>query len=419
MRRSTYLKLATNILVHSKIRSWLTIIGIVIGVGSVITIMALSDSMAADMEDRFADMDLTLIQITPGYSHASAGGPGGGPPGMGGGSSSSSSSDDDDPELTKKDIQALKAVGNIDYIYGQISGSDLEVYFMGETADLSVTGVDNQVWQYTVTYELESGRLLDASDSNVVVIGYGIAHDMFDDEVGLNRVLTIEGKSYRVVGILAEDESDNAIIMPIDAAVEIIEDAENNVYDTIVVKASDTDYVETVVEDIEERLMLSRGIMDEDDRDFSVSDSLSQAESASEMMESMTIFLGAIAGVSLVVGSVGIANTMFTSVMEKTKEIGTMKAIGAKNKDILMIFLFNSALVGFVGGVLGILLSLVLTSLMPYLGISMMRSSMGSTVAPDLMLMGISIAVFIGVLSGVIPAFNASKMKPVDALRYE
>lgn len=416
MRRSTCLKLAANILVHSKIRSWLTIIGIVIGVGSVVTIMSLSDSMAADMEERFEDMDLTLIQVSPGYTRAMSA-MGGGPPGGGPGGGSSSSSDD--AELTDKDIQAMKLVGNIDHIYGQISGSDLEVYFMGQTADLSVTGVDPQVWQYTVTYEMDSGRLLDATDNNVVVIGYRIAHEMFDQDIGLNRVLTIEDRSCRVVGILADGESDNAIIMPIESAVEIMEDAEQGVYDRIIVKADDVENVETVVAAIEERLLISRHIMDEDDRDFSVSDSLSQAESASEMMGSMTLFLGAIAGVSLVVGSVGIANTMFTSVMEKTREIGTMKAIGARNRDILTIFLFNSALVGFVGGVLGILLSLVLTSLMPYLGISMMRSGMGSTIAPDLMLMGISIAVFIGVLSGVIPAYNASKMKPVDALRYE
>lgn len=415
MRRSTYLKLATNILVHSKIRSWLTIIGIVIGVGSVVTIMALSDSMEADMESRFADMDLTLISVTPGYTKAQSS-MGGGPPGQGGGDSSSSS---DDTELTDKDVMAIKLVENIDYIYGQISGSDLEVYFMGKTADLSVKGVDPQVWQYTVTYDVESGRLLDATDNNVVVIGYKIAHDMFDQEVGLNRVLTIEGKSFRVVGILEDGESDNSIIMPIGAAVEIIEDAEQDVYDSIVVKADDVDNVETVVDAIEGKLMISRHIIDDDDRDFTVSDSLSQAESASEMMESMTLFLGAIAGVSLLVGSVGIANTMFTSVLEKTKEIGTMKAIGAKNGDILMIFLVNSALVGFVGGVLGIVLSLLLTSMLPYLGISIMRSSMGSTIAPDLMLLGISIAVGIGVLSGVIPAYNASKMKPVDALRYE
>lgn len=414
MRRSTYLKLATNILVHSKIRSWLTIIGIVIGVGSVVTIMALSDSMEADMESRFADMDLTSITVTPGYTKAQSGfGPG---PGSGGGDSSTSSSDE---ELTDKDIMAIKLVENIDYIYGKISDSGMEVYFMGETADLSVQGVDPQIWQYTVTYDLESGRLLEATDNNAVVIGYKIANEMFDDEVGINRVLTIEGKSFRVVGVLEDGESDNSIIMPIDAAVNIIDDAEDDVYDSIVVLADDSDNVETVVEAIEEKLMISRHIINDDDRDFTVSDSLSMAESASEMMSSMTLFLGAIAGVSLVVGSVGIANTMFTSVMEKTKEIGTMKAIGAKNIDILMIFLVNSALVGFVGGVLGIVLSLGLTSMLPYLGISIMRSSMGSTIAPNLMLMGILLAVGIGVLSGVIPAYNASKMKPVDALRYE
>nr|WP_321498318.1 ABC transporter permease [uncultured Methanolobus sp.] len=407
MRKSTYFKLATNILVHSKIRSWLTIIGIVIGVGSVITIMALSDSMSAEMEEQFADMDLTNIQITPGYSKASSSF---GPPGMGGGGSST-----DDAELTDKDIRAIKLLENIDYIYGQISDSGLEVYFMGETAELSVTGVDTQVWQYTVTYDLEAGRFLEATDNRVVVIGYDIAHEMYDQEVGLNRVLTIEGKSFRIVGILAEDEDDNAIYMPIDAAIDIIDDAEEDVYDTIVVKASDTDYVETVVEAIEEKLMISRHIVNEDDRDFSVTDSLSMAESASEMMDTMTIFLGAIAGVSLVVGSVGIANTMFTSVMEKTKEIGTMKAIGAKNGDILMIFLMNSALVGFVGGVLGILLSVILAILVTYTGII----SSTVTVSFDLMLLGVSIAIFVGVLSGVIPAYNASKMRPVDALRYE
>jgi putative ABC transport system permease protein len=412
MRLSTCFKLALNILIHSKLRSWLTIIGIVIGVGSVVTIMALSDSMSADMEEQFADMDLTTIQVTPGYTKASSGG---GPPGRGGMGGSSSS----DAELTDRDISAMKLIENIDYTYGQVSGSDMDVYFMGETAELSVTGVDSQVWQYTVTYDMESGRLLEAADNNVVVIGYGVAHQIFDQEIGLNRALTIEGKTFRVVGVLDKGESDNSIIMPIDSAVDIIDDAEEDVYDTVIVKASDTKHVETIVDTIEEKLMISRHIANEDDRDFSVSDSLSMADSATEMMDSMTLFLGAIAGVSLVVGSVGIANTMFTSVMERTKDIGTMKAIGAKNRDIMMIFLINSALVGFVGGVLGILLSFVLTALMPMLGISMMRSSMGMTVAPDLIGIGIGIAVFVGILSGVVPAYNAAKMKPVDALRYE
>ncbi|KGK99724.1 ABC transporter substrate-binding protein [Methanococcoides methylutens] len=410
MRYKTYLKLAANILFHSKIRSWLTIIGIVIGVGSVVTILAISDSMEEDMESRFADMDMTSLTITPGYTKASSAM--GMRPGDSGGGSSA-----DDAELTDKDVMALKLVGNVDYLYGQISGKE-DVYYLGESADLSITGVDSQVWQYTTSYTAASGRLLEASDNYVAVIGDRIANDMFDQPISLNQVISINGQSVRVVGILESGDNDNGIIMPIDAAVEIIEDAEDDVFDSIIVKVDDIDNVDTVREDVEEKLMISRHVT-ESDRDFSVSDPEAQLESATEMMDSMSLFLAAIAGVSLVVGSVGIANTMFTSVMERTRDIGTMKAIGAKNRDILMIFLFNSAMVGVVGGVLGILLSLVLTSMLPSLGLSIMRSSMGSTLSPELIAIGISIAICVGIISGVVPAYNASKMKPVDALRYE
>lgn len=394
--------MALSILYHSKIRSWLTIIGIVIGIGAVVTIMSLSDSLSAEMESSLSDMDLTLITITPGYTRASSAM---GPPGMGGTTST-------DAELTNKDIRALKLIDNIEYISGLISGSE-SVYYMGKSATISINGVDPQVWQYMYTYDLESGRLLDPTDKYVAVIGYNIANEMYDDPISLNRIITINGKSVRVVGILASGEDDYTVFMPIDAAVELIENAEPDVYDSIVVKADDVDNVETVKGNVETKLMISRNVMNEDDRDFSVSDMLSMAESFEEMLSSMSLFLGAIAAVSLVVGSVGIANTMFTSVLEKTKEIGTMKAIGATNFDIMMIFLFNSALVGFVGGVIGILLSVIVTSLLgPLLQISI-------TVAPYLVILGVSIAVVIGVISGVVPAYNASRMRPVDALRYE
>ena len=134
------------------------------------------------------------------------------------------------------------------------------------------------------------------------------------------------------------------------------------------------------------------------------------------MTSTMTLFLGAIAAVSLLVGAVGIANTMFTSVLEKTKEIGTMKAIGAKNRDILMIFLFNSGMVGLVGGILGVMLGAIVSA-----GLQSMMGSMtaGGGLSIDLMVEGLLLAVSIGVISGVIPAYRASKLKPVDALRYE
>ena len=130
--------------------------------------------------------------------------------------------------------------------------------------------------------------------------------------------------------------------------------------------------------------------------------------------------MGAIAAVSLLVGAVGIANTMFTSVLEKTKEIGVMKAIGARNFDIMTIFLLNSALVGFVGGILGIALGSAISSFLPKLITSLGPGGPVKTVIPtSLLIEALLISISIGMIAGAIPAYRASKLKPVDALRYE
>ncbi|KKH96889.1 ABC transporter substrate-binding protein [Methanosarcina sp. 1.H.T.1A.1] len=415
MRNATYVKMALNMLLHSKLRSWLTIIGIVIGVGAVVGIISLGDAMEASVQSSLSDMDLTSITITPGYSGAQSRMPGHG----GGGDRGDTTTD---VELTDDDIDALQGIDGIMYVTGQISGNE-EVTYTGESSTLSITGVDPQVWKYMNSLEVDSGRLLEPADKYVAVIGSGIASGIFDQDIGINQVITINGKSVRVVGILAEEggSEDRKIYIPIDSAVNLLEDAEKDVFDSIRVKAESEDVVDTVVEDIEEKLMVSRQIHQEKDRDFSVSASKSMAESVTEMTSSITLFLGAIAAVSLLVGAVGIANTMFTSVLEKTKEIGTMKAIGAKNRDILMIFVFNSAMVGFVGGVFGVMLGGFISTLFPYLGLTLMRGagSSSSSLSPGLMAFGLGLAILIGVVSGAVPAYRASKLKPVDALRYE
>ena len=414
MRNSTYLKMGLNMLVHSKLRSWLTIIGIVIGIGSVVGILSLGDAMQEQVQARLAEMDLTKITISPGYSRASSNMPGPGGGGGGGGGTTT------DVELTKKDISALRGLDGIQYIEGEISGSEPIVY-AAQNATLSITGVDPQNWKYMTTLETQSGRLLEPGDTYVAVIGSGIASGTYDQDIGVNQVITVNGKAVRVIGILSEEGSgDRAIYMPINAAVTLIDDAQEDVYDTILVKAKSEDLVDGLMEDIVDKLMVSRHIAREEDRDFTVSASKSMAESVTEMTSSMTLFLGAIAAVSLLVGAVGIANTMFTSVLEKTKEIGTMKAIGAKNRDILMIFLFNSAMVGLVGGILGVILGAFVSTLFPLLGMKMMGGSSSSMyLSPKLMVFGLTLAVLIGVISGVVPAYRASKLKPVDALRYE
>ena len=407
MRNSTYLRMGLNMLVHSKLRSWLTIIGIVIGVGSVIGIISLGDSMQANVQSKLAEMDLTKISITPGYSKASSNMPG--PPGMGGSST--------DATLTDKDMRALQGLDSIQYKEGEISGSE-KVKYLGQTATLSITGVDPQVWKYMTTLKTSSGRLLEPADKYVAVIGSKVANEIFDHNIGINQVITINNKSVRVVGILKEEGmgDDSKIYMPIDGAVDLITDAKKDVYDSITVKAKSEDQVDGLLEDIKKRLMISRHINQEKDRDFTLSASKSMASSVTSMTSTMTLFLGAIAAVSLLVGAVGIANTMFTSVLEKTKEIGTMKAIGAKNRDILMIFLFNSGMVGLVGGILGVMLGAIVSA-----GLQSMMGSMtaGGGLSIALMVEGLLLAVSIGVISGVIPAYRASKLKPVDALRYE
>jgi putative ABC transport system permease protein len=412
MRNSTYLKMGLNMLMHSKLRSWLTIIGIVIGVGSVIGIVSLGDAMQANVQSKLSELDLTKITITPGYTKASSNTHMHGPSGVGGSTST-------DVELTKDDIDALRGLDSIQYIEGEISGSE-EVKYIGQNATLPITGVDPQKWKYMTTLKTKSGRLLEPADKNVAVIGSDVASGIYDHDIGINQIITINNKSVRVVGILQEEGmgGDSIIYMPVNGAVDIITDAKKNVYDSISVKAKNEDQVDGLVEDIEKKLMISRHINKEDDRDFTVTASKSLADSVTEMMSSMTLFLGAIAAVSLLVGAVGIANTMFTSVLEKTKEIGTMKAIGAKNRDILMIFLFNSAMVGLVGGILGVILGAFVSSGLQ----AMMGSEMtggGSGLSIPLMFEGLSLAVLIGVISGVVPAYRASKLKPVDALRYE
>ncbi|MCK5484767.1 MAG: ABC transporter permease, partial [Desulfobacterales bacterium] len=259
-------------------------------------------------------------------------------------------------------------------------------------------------------------RMLDSADQNVIIIGASLADNYFDQPLGINKAIDIEGSSFRIVGIL--DDRSTSIIMPIQMAYQVMDGREKDIYDSIIVKIRDEENVDAVVEKIESKLMITRHVT-ESDRDFTVTSNMQIMEMRSEMMGSVSLFLTAIAAVSLLVGVVGITNTMFTSVLEKTKEIGIMKAIGARNKDILAIFLFNAGLIGLVGGIIGVFLGIFLSGAMPYLlgDVSIMRG--GTIVSLNVVILALSISVLVGMIAGAIPAYQGSRLKPVDALRYE
>jgi putative ABC transport system permease protein len=422
MRFKKSFQLALNILIHSKLRSWLTIIGIIVGIAAVVAIVSMSQGAQKQLEERLGSLGADILTISPGLQRAAGGGFGGGDGGPPGTSSSSTSAES--KNLTIKDIIVLKSISNIEYVMGQVSGEADVVYSSKTAKNTNVNGVDISVWKDITTEKLSSGRFLTNGDMYSVVIGQRIAEDMFGKEIPLNSKILIEGKSFNVVGILSEGST---IYMPINVARTILDDVGEEEFDSISVKIGDVTLANQTVTDITKKLMLSRGILKENKKDFTVTNPIAMQETMAATMSTMTLFLTAIAAISLFVGAIGIANTMFTSVLEKTREIGIMKAIGAKNKDIMSIFLLNSGLIGLVGGIGGIIVgSFVSTAISSYAGIGsstggrgMMNMFSSSYVSIQLILGALLFSMLIGMIAGAIPAYRASKLNPVDALRYE
>lgn len=412
MRIKKSIELAWNMLTNSKLRSWLTIIGIVIGIGAVIAIMAISEGASASLEASLGGLGADIITVSPGFTQAVSG--------MGRLKDTSSDLDEDQENLTKKDTVVLRSIDNVEYVMGIVSAM-ASITYEGKSVNQNVKGVETDNFEDFMTVDLIYGRHLQKSDVSSVVIGAKLAEETFDG-INLNRYIEIEEKQFKVVGIL---ESGTDIYIPIAKARDLLEDVGEDEFDSINVKVKDVEIAEETVEEILKRLMMSRGILKETERDFSVTSMKEVQDSISEMMGTLTLFLSAIAAISLLVGAVGISNTMFTSVLEKTNEIGIMKAIGAKNRDIMAIFLFNSGMIGLVGGIGGVVVGSVSAMFIGGFvsggttrGVTSLFSS-GAIVSWELVLGAFLFSIIIGMIAGAIPAYRASKLKPVDALRYE
>jgi putative ABC transport system permease protein len=420
MKASKSFKLSLNILLHSKLRSWLTIIGIIIGIAAVVSIISISEGAQQQLESRLGTLGADILTITPGFSRAQGSGNFGRGE-FGGGSVTTNSKN-----LTSKDVLILKNLPNVKYIMGQISGKE-DLTYLTKTATLNIIGVETNTWKDITTEELSSGRFLTNGDSYSVVLGNDIITSIFEEGIPLNSKVIIAGKSFKVVGILEEGRG---VYMSIDTAKTILE-LTGDKFDSISVQLVDISLSNETITILTNRLMLSHGIIDENKKDFTISSQTSMQETIQQTMNTMTLFLGAIAAISLIVGAVGIANTMFTSVLEKTKEIGIMKAIGAQDKDIMTIFLLNAGLIGLIGGIGGIILGFFTSTTISSLGgISSTTSEasrgsflgmIGSStyVSSELVIGTLFFSIVIGMIAGAIPAYRASKLNPVDALRYE
>ncbi len=417
MRLLDILLLSLSHVKKSRMRSWLTITGVIIGVASVVAIISIGQGMQESVQQRLGGFGADIITVLPGYFRAT-----GVHSEMHTDRSVSTSSS---INLTDKDIKVVKQVPGVMYANGIVSGK-ADLKYDNEKTVVSITGVDTSVWRLMDNTGMDDGRYLQAGDSNSIVLGYDLAHDTFLQPVTLNRPMTIGNKNFRVVGILKQSggfggASDSGIYMPAEMAREVIsEKVANNQFTSIVIKASDASIVEYIKADIEQKLMSSRQVNPRT-QDFTVIASALIREQMSSVTQTLSLFLSAIAAVSLLVGAIGIANTMFMSVMERTKQIGLLKAIGTSEKEIMKLFLIESGIFGLAGGVAGVLFGAVISLLIPYLGIQALGfgGDMKATITAGTILFGLGFSVVIGVLSGIIPARHAAKMRPVDAIRYD
>lgn len=400
-----YFILAFKNLRRRGIRSWLTLLGIFIGIAAVVSLISLGNSLQYAVISQFPIETTEIITVSPGGLNQF------GPIGTAGAA-----------PLKQSDVDAIERLGGVEVVFGR----NIQNAFIDFNSIQNLRTVANspmgQKRNYLEDYfglKIDRGRMLRDDDFNGVVLGSSFSNSErngFEREIRIGDRLKINEREFRVVGILERMGSfifDRGIIMNEDSMQRLF-DFEDEV-DMITVKVKDKKEIPKISEEIE-RLMRQRRRVKEGEEDFQVSTPEAMLSTVNQVLFGVQVFIAIVASLSILVGAIGISNTMTTSVLERKKEIGIMKAIGAKNKDVFYQFFIEAGLLGFIGGMIGILVGLGAG----YLGVYSIKEFLGVSTKMTINYFLISFALIgsflIGSLSGIIPALNAAKQNPVDAL---
>ena len=396
--------LSLNNLRRRRLRSWLTMIGIFIGIAAVVALISLGQGLQDYISEEFEKLGADKIIIQP---------RGMGPPGTAGPSLI----------LTSEDLKTIENVRGVKWAMGFLVKQG-QAFYKDESGIGFATGAnpeDLELLKEIQSFNLLEGRQLKKGDKYKVVVGYNhIYDDIWDKPMQIGSTINIEGYDFKVVGVIEKIGNpidDRILYVTKDALKEIldIEDEESQ----IMVKTAEGFDPEEVADTIERKLRKSRGEK-EDQETFSVQTSEQLLETFQSIFGVVQGVLVGIAGISLLVGGVGIMNTMYTAVLERTKEIGTMKAIGAKNSHVLLLFLLESGLLGLVGGLIGVGIGIGLAKTAEYLAaVAIGTELLQASKSPVILGGALAFSFVIGTLSGILPALQASKLKPADALRFE
>jgi len=400
-----YLKFAVNSLLHRKIRSWLTMLGIFIGVAAFVAVFSLGDGLKLVVASQFGVSSTEVITVQAGGLTAA------GPPGTG-----------VTNPLTNDDVDAIERLSSVELaipriiLQGKMEFND--IIGVGYATNIP-DGEDRKFIYEQLELEAESGRLLKDGDNKKVLLGYNFGTDRngMGKAVRPGNTVLVNDVKFEVVGINKKKGSfilDNMVIMNDASLLGLMDDPDR--VDIIAVKVKESNLMDKAKADIEELLRKRRDVR-KGEEDFSVQTPDAALSSVNSVLTGVQVFISLIAIVAVVIGAIGIVNTMTTSVLERRRQIGIMKAIGARNKDIFWQFFIESGLMGLVGGFVGA----VIGKLIGYAGTVGINAFAGASVSPGLSLGLISFTLLgsfiIGALAGIVPALQAANEEPVDALR--
>lgn len=403
---------AWRIIIQNKIRSFLTMLGIIIGVMAVVVIMSVGAGAQSLILNQVKSLGSNLVGVLPGKSDEN------GPPASVMGIVVTTLKDKDREAFDDGEMPSILAstsyVRGIDTVtYGDY---EIDTNFLGTSAGyINVEDAKVAKGRY-FSHEEEHAT------ARVAVLGKKVADELFPDEDPLGKNIKIKKTLFQIIGVMAErgrsgfQDQDNQIFVPLETAQKLLLGIDH--VNFMRVKVDKAENVDKVTEFIKAKLREQHNIDKPDDDDFSVRSSNQGLEAVTSITNALKFFLAAIAAISLVVGGIGIMNIMLAAVEERTREIGLRKAVGAKNWQITQQFLVETIMITFVGGVVGIALGSAISILVARIAQNM-GYNWDLVISLSSILMGSLVSIGIGLIFGVSPARRAASLSPIDALRNE